>query len=117
MHGNDDERAAVAQLCDHLLQLRREIERYHADARQQLADIEAEARAGRPIRGLLSKLPADPEENLRELAALPRLGPGRASEERFGCPDDLCDRTARTTPAGPLPRCWLTGRFMARRAS
>jgi hypothetical protein len=112
---HDDEQAALARLCDQLPELRREMARFPT-VRQLLADIETEARAGRPIRGLLSELSIDPDENTRQLTPLPGVGPGRASEERFGCPEDLCDRSATPAPAGALPRCWLTGRFMTRRS-
>jgi hypothetical protein len=114
----DDERAALAELCDQLPRLRVEIARQPAAAQQLLADIEVRARAGRPIRALLADLlPADESGVTRHLEMLPAMGPGRSSEERFGCPDGLCDREATTIPAGPLPRCWLTGRFMKLRSS
>lgn len=113
---HDDERAVLASLCGQLPELRREMARFPAAVQQLLADIETEARAGRPIRGLLSELSIDPDENTRQHSPLPGVGPGRASEERFGCPEDLCDRATTTVPAGALPRCWLTGRYMTRRS-
>jgi hypothetical protein len=114
----DDERAALAKLCDQLPALRAEIARQPPATQQLLADIEVHARAGRPVQALLADLlPADETGVTRQLEMLPSMGPGRSSEERFGCPDGLCDREATTTPAGPLPRCWLTGRFMKLRSS
>jgi hypothetical protein len=114
---HDDERAALAGLCAQLPTLRAEIAKHPAATRQLLARIEAEARAGRPIMGLLAELLGTDHGGVsRQMVALPGLGPGRSSEERFGCPDGACDREEKTTPAGPLPRCWLTGRFMARRS-
>lgn len=109
----DDERAALAQLCGQLPSLRAEIARHSVSAQRILARIEERARAGQPVRALLADLlPGDQSGVTRQLEVLPSLGPGRSSEERFRCPDGLCDREATTAPAGPLPRCWLTGRFM-----
>jgi hypothetical protein len=114
---HDEERAALAKLCDQLPRLRAEIARHPVATQQLLAHIEAQARAGQPVRALLADLlPVDQSGVTRQLETLPSLGPGRPSEERFGCPDGLCDREATTTPAGPLPRCWLTGRFMKLRS-
>jgi hypothetical protein len=112
-----EERAALATLCDQLPTLRAEIARHSAAAQQLLAHIEAQARAGQPVRALLADLLPDDQTGVtRHLETLPSLGPGLSSEERFGCPEGLCDREATTTPAGPLPRCWLTGRFMKLRS-
>ncbi|WP_112267900.1 hypothetical protein [Lentzea terrae] len=114
---HDDERAALARLCDQLPGLRAEIAKHPAATRELLARIESRARAGEPVRALLDDLfPPDQAGVTRTFEALPSLGPGRSSEERFGCPARLCDREATTKPAGPLPRCWLTGRFMRRLA-
>jgi hypothetical protein len=110
---HDDERAVLAMLCDQLPTLRAEIARHPTAARELLARIEAEARAGQPVRDLLAELL--PGDATRQLQPMP-LGPGRASEERFACPEGLCDRAATTTPAGPLPRCWLIGRPMKHRS-
>jgi hypothetical protein len=109
---HDEERATVAELCDQLPALRAEIAQHPITAQQLLAHIETQARTGEPVRALLADLlPTGQAPTNRHLEPLPSLGPGRASEERFGCPNGLCDREATTTPAGPLPRCWLTGRF------
>ncbi len=111
---HDEERAALAGLCAQLPELRVEIAKHPVATQQLLARIEAEGRARRPILTLLAELGIDCAAVRREMVPLPGLGPGRPSEERFGCPDGACDREAKTSPAGPLPRCWLTGRFMVR---
>lgn len=114
----DDERAVLAQLCARLPELRAEIARHPTASQQVLAQIEARARAGQPVRDLLAELmPGNESGIVRGLEKLPSLGPGRSSEERFGCPSGTCDREATTAPAGPLPRCWLTGRFMKLRTA
>lgn len=114
---HDEERAALTGLCAQLPELRAEIVKHPVATQQLLARIEAEARAGRPVLSLLAELLGTDHAGVgRQMVALPGLGPGRPSEERFGCPDGACDRETKTTPAGSLPRCWLTGRFMVRRS-
>ncbi|SEP20290.1 hypothetical protein [Amycolatopsis saalfeldensis] len=106
------ERSALTALCAELPELRAECARRPEPARV-LAVIEAEARARRPITALLEQLlgtPSDETVRQRSLSSrLPGSGPGRADEERFGCPDGACDRLAAAEPAGPVPRCPLTG--------
>lgn len=110
------ERLALATLCGELAGLR--IECAHQPAKRQdlLARIEAEAKARRPILGLLAELLGmDMGDTTRALGAqLPGIGPGRADEERFSCPDGACDRVATTRPAGPVPRCLVTDQPMCR---
>jgi hypothetical protein len=110
------ERLALAALCEELPNLRTECARQGAEQLQQLARIETEAQARRPILALLAVLlNAEPEQAVRALGAgLPGAGPGRADEESFGCPDGACARVACTVPAGPVPRCRVTGRPMVR---
>jgi hypothetical protein len=114
---HDDERQALATLCKHLPRLRAEIAAHPAASRELLARIEERARADEPVVNLLAELfPAGQTGVSRGLEPLPSLGPGQASRERFRCPDGRCDREETTTPAGPLPRCWLSGRFMKLRS-
>jgi hypothetical protein len=110
------ERLALAAFCEELQDLRTECARQGADQLQQLARIETEAQARRPILVLLAVLlNAKPEHAVRALGAgLPGAGPGQADEESFVCPDGACARVAYTVPAGPVPRCRVTGRLMAR---
>ncbi|MGW6933749.1 hypothetical protein ACWGE0_27090 [Lentzea sp. NPDC054927] len=110
----DVERAALTSLCGEVDALREEARRHSADREQLLDRILAEARDRRPVLGLLSRLlGADTDTTLRALGAgLPGMGPGRASEERFSCPDGACDRTEVPPPAGALPRCRVTGHPM-----
>jgi hypothetical protein len=105
------ERIALTALCAELPELRAECARQPADRGRLLDRVEAEARARRPITALLEQLlGAPPDETARSLSSrLPGAGPGRADEELFGCPDGSCDRLATTDPAGPAPRCPLTG--------
>jgi hypothetical protein len=71
----------------------------------------------RPILGLLGELlGASRDDTVRMLGGgLPGFGPGPADEESFGCPDAACDRVCTTPPAGPVPRCRITGAPMIRR--
>ncbi|MEU4218776.1 hypothetical protein [Actinoplanes sp. NPDC026623] len=110
------ERLALTAFCEELPDLRAECARQGADQRRQLARIEGEAQARRPILMLLADLlDAEPEHAVRALAAgLPGAGPGRADEENFVCPDGACARVAHTDPAGPVPRCGVIGRPMVR---
>ena len=110
------ERLALTAFCEELPELRAECARQGADQRRQLARIETEAQARRPILALLAALlDAAPDRTVRTLAAgLPGAGPGLADEESFTCPDGACSRTAYTVPAGPVPRCRVTGRPMVR---
>lgn len=113
----DEEERALTALCDQLLALRAECG-HSAARRELLARIEDEARDRRPILGLLAQLlGTDPAAVSRQIVTLPGLGPGHANEEQFGCPDGACRRTATTTPAGPIPRCALTSRYMIHRAA
>ncbi|GAA3433781.1 hypothetical protein [Kutzneria kofuensis] len=111
------ERLALTTLCCELAELRRECAEQPERRQRLLARIEAEAAARRPILPLLAELlGVDGEETLRTAGAgLPGAGPGQADEESFACPDGACDRVEGTTPAGPIPRCLLTGRPMRRR--
>lgn len=111
------ERRALTMLCGELSELRAESGQHPPDKQQLLAQIEAEARARRPILGLLAELMGiNREETVRALAGgLPGTGPGHADEERFGCPDGACDRVCTTYPAGPVPRCPLIDDPMTRR--
>ncbi|QXJ24285.1 hypothetical protein AGRA3207_005575 [Actinomadura graeca] len=119
MRGNPAERVALSALCDELPALREQCAAEPEDKRLLLTRIEAEARARRPILALLGELLGTGAEDtgaVRGLGAgLPGAGPGRADEERFGCPDGACDRTAVAVPAGPVPHCVLTGLPMSGR--
>ncbi len=113
---NSAERQLLAALCDELPALREQCQ-FESHARQALLSrIEVEARARRPVAALLAELlGSSAEETVRGLSTgLPGAGPGRADEEVFGCPDGACDRLAEAVPAGPLPRCALTGLPMSR---
>ncbi|MFD9409685.1 hypothetical protein ACFWBN_22085 [Streptomyces sp. NPDC059989] len=111
-----EERRALTALCAELIELRKECAQLPDDKQQLLSRIEVEARARRPVLPLLRELlgtsRSDPLQTLG--GGLPGAGPGRADEERFGCPDRACDRTATTYPAGPVPRCRLSGESMKR---
>jgi hypothetical protein len=113
---DSSEQLALAAFCEELPDLRAECARQGADRRRQLAHIETEAQARRPILPLLAVLlDARPEHTVRALAAgLPGAGPGQADEESFVCPDGACARVAYTVPAGPVPRCRVIGRPMVR---
>ncbi|TYB57674.1 hypothetical protein FXF51_39970 [Nonomuraea sp. PA05] len=110
------ERLALATLCEELPELRAECARQSAARQALLARVESEAQARRPVLGLLAELlGTGPDGAVRALGtALPGSGPGQADEERFGCPDRACVRVAFTLPAGPAPRCRVTGEPMAR---
>ncbi len=104
-------------LCDELPVLRELCAVDSTDKQLLLARIETEARARRPVAALLGELlGADTTDPARGVGtSLPGAGPGRADEEIFGCPDSACDRIADALPAGPIPRCLLTGLPMSRR--
>jgi hypothetical protein len=112
-----EERRALTNFCIELDGLREECAFLSESRRRLLERIEAEARARRPIVALLAELlNASREATTRTLAeGLPGIGPGQADEERFRCPDEACDRVGGTTPAGPVPRCMVTGQPMKRR--
>jgi hypothetical protein len=97
-------------LCEELPGLREECAAQPEDKRLLLSRIEAEARVRQPVLALLSELlGTSGDDTVRGLSAgLPGTGSGRADEERFGCPDGVCDRVAHTVPAGPIPRCLIT---------
>ena len=111
------ERLVLSALCDELPALRTECALQPEKQRHLLSRIEVEARARRPILALLSELLGTTRTGtVRALSGgLPGVGPGRADEERFGCPDGACDRVTGTVPAGPVPRCEITGLPMSRR--
>lgn len=112
------ERYALTLLCDELAELRAECADQPQDRQHILTRIEAEARARHPILDLLNELlgTSSPEQTLRTLSSgLPGSGSGQADEESFGCPDGACDRVRGTDPAGPVPRCLVTGQPMCRR--
>ncbi|MGW0201127.1 hypothetical protein [Nonomuraea sp. NPDC003201] len=113
---NTSERLALTVFCEELPELRSECARQTAARQLLLAHIEAEAKARRPILGLLAELlGADPDSSARALGAgLPGSSPGQADEEQFVCPDSACARVAFTVPAGPAPRCRVTGEPMVR---
>ncbi|AUA08330.1 MULTISPECIES: hypothetical protein [Streptomyces] len=112
-HGPPDtaERLALAALCDELRELRRECAVQTEEKRLLLSRIEAEARERRPILALLDQLlGTSGADTVRGLSSgLPGAGSGRADEETFACPDGACDRVVHAVPAGPIPRCELTG--------
>jgi hypothetical protein len=112
-----EERRALTSFCLELDGLRKECAFLPERRRRLLERIEAEARARRPIVALLAELlDASQEGTTRTLAeGLPGFGPGQADEEQFCCPDGACDRVDGTTPAGPVPRCLVTGQPMKRR--
>jgi hypothetical protein len=112
-----EERRALTRFCVELDGLRKECAFLPERRRRLLERIEAEARARRPIVVLLAELlDASRKDTTRTLAeGLPGAGPGQADEEQFCCPDDACDRVDGTTPAGPVPRCLVTGQPMKRR--
>jgi hypothetical protein len=109
------ERAALTVVCAELTELRAESARLPELRRRLLAEIETRARQRQPIVDLLRQLLGVNGQQVRSLSSgLPGTGPGQADEEVFGCPDGACDRLGTTTPAGPVPRCPLTSRPMAR---
>ncbi|WP_340682577.1 hypothetical protein LCL61_28435 [Amycolatopsis coloradensis] len=110
------ERLVLTAFCEELPMLRTEIAQHDDAKRTQLSRIEQEAAARRPILHLLGQLlGTDGVTTLRSLSVgLPGAGPGQADGERFGCPDGRCDRVAATAPAGPVPRCQVTGAAMKR---
>lgn len=111
-----DEREALTIVCTHLTELRAECALQPERRQRLLTQVEAEARARRPILLLLGQLLGANGDETRQMLSggLPGLGPGHADEESFGCPDAACDRICTTTPAGPIPRCLLTGQPMIR---
>ncbi|MEY9997038.1 hypothetical protein ABIE67_009070 [Streptomyces sp. V4I8] len=108
------ERLALTMLCSEILELRLECAQQSEWHQQVLTRIEEAARARQPIFALLSQLVGIGDAgSFRALSsALPGGGAGRAHEEVFGCPDGACDRGAISVPAGPVPRCEVTGRPM-----
>lgn len=115
MDEDTSERLALSVLCDELPALRAQCAGAGSEEKRRLlAEIEAAARARRPILGLLNAfVGAGAERGLG--GGLPGAGPGRADEETFGCPDGACNRVAGGVPAGPPPRCQVTGLAMRRR--
>jgi hypothetical protein len=113
---NAAERSVLTALCAELPELRAECARQPADSRRLLERVEAEARARRPIIALLGELlGSSPDETLRSLSSgLPGTSGGQPDEELFGCPDGACDHRRSTVPAGPVPRCPVTGQPMKR---
>jgi hypothetical protein len=114
---DEAERLALAALCDELDSLRAECAHGPDRRRELLERIETEARARRPIVTMLNELlgPASTDIVRTLGSGLPGFGSGRADEEQFGCPDGACDRVEGTYPAGPVPRCRVTGDPMSRR--
>jgi hypothetical protein len=112
-----EERRALASFCRELAELREECAQQPGHLQQLLDRIETEARARRPVVGLLAELLSTGRDDaLRTLAiGLPGTGPGQADEEQFRCPDGACDRIAGTVPAGRVPNCLVTGQPMKRR--
>lgn len=110
------ERLALTAFCEELPEIRAECARQTASRQLLLARIEAEAQARRPILDLLvDLLGSEPDSVTRALGAgLPGAGPGQADEEQFVCPDNACARVAYALPAGPAPRCRVTGTPMVR---
>jgi hypothetical protein len=115
--GLDAERSALTTLCQDFDELVEEAGRHAPERRELVARIAVEARARRPVLGLLGQLlGTDRDTTVRALAAgLPGTGPGRARREEFRCPDGACDRLATPPPAGAIPRCAVTGLPMERR--
>lgn len=110
------ERAALTMVCAELRALLAERDQQPEHRQRLLAEIESRARERSPILDLVRQLLGASPEEVRALGSgLPGFGPGQANEELFGCPDDACDRVCTTTPAGPIPRCALTGQRMVRR--
>jgi hypothetical protein len=110
------ETEALADLCEGLPALREECLLEPEEVRGLLARIEEEARERRPVRALLRELTGvDPTSTRGVGNGLPGFGPGRAQEVRFACPDGACDRVGLPVPAGPPPRCHVTGVPMKRR--
>lgn len=111
------ERQALTALCSELGALRAECGQQPEHKRQLLARIEAEAAARRPILALLGELlGTEGEATTRALStALPGASAGQPDEEVFGCPDSACDRVCQPLPAGPVPRCQLTGKTLRQR--
>jgi hypothetical protein len=111
------ERRALTVLCGEITELRAECAHHTEERQNLLARIEIEARARRPVLGLLLELLGGvQEETARALSTgLPGSSHGQADEERFGCSDGACDRVSIALPAGPVPRCPLTGEPMRRR--
>ncbi|SCF72986.1 hypothetical protein GA0115254_11419 [Streptomyces sp. Ncost-T10-10d] len=109
------EQRALALFCEDLSRLREECAQ-DAGLEQQLGHIVAEARARRPIAALLEELLGTSLDSaVRALGSgLPGSGQGWADEERYGCPDHACALVRQPPPAGPVPRCSVTGRPMCR---
>lgn len=105
------ERLALGTLCDELRALRRECAAHAEEKGLLLSRIEREARERRPILALLGQLlGTSGTDTVRGLSSgMPGVGSGRADEETFACPDGACYRVAHAVPAGPIPRCELTG--------
>lgn len=111
-----EERATLTMVCAEITELRAESAHQSEPRQRLLAEIETRARQRQPITDLLRQVLGVSNQELRSLSSgLPGTGPGQADEEVFGCPDSACDRLCTTTPAGPVPRCPLTGQPMARR--
>jgi hypothetical protein len=110
------EREALASLCEELPGLRAECAQLSEHHGRLLERIVAEAVARRPILHLIHELVGSTSEEFRHALStgLPGQGVGRANEEWFGCPDGACGRKAVTYPAGPVPRCRVTGLVMSR---
>lgn len=111
------ERLALTAFCAELPELRAECAVQPVHRQRLLARIEEEARQQRPILALLAELlGTSPSDAVRSLSGgLPGAGLGRAHEEKFVCPSGACDRTTSALPAGPVPRCPLTGDAMRSR--
>ncbi|HEX3790659.1 MAG TPA: hypothetical protein VHW44_22540 [Pseudonocardiaceae bacterium] len=117
---DEAEQQALAALCEELVNLRTECAHWPEEKAALLRMIENEATARRPIYDLLSRLlGGDPltetDRSSRLTTGLVGASGGTAGEERFGCPDGACSRSVRPVPAGPVPRCNLTGVRLRRR--
>ncbi|MEO6083539.1 MAG: hypothetical protein ABIQ18_10590 [Umezawaea sp.] len=109
---DEDERFVLTEVCRGLEVMRAECAALPQRRRDAFEHIVEEAKARRPLSALVRAFLGGPTRSLGR--ALPGAGSGRAHEEVFGCPDGACDRIGRTEPAGPVPRCSLTGHLMKR---
>lgn len=111
-----DERLALTSLCIEWVQLSAERAHLPVEKQELLDRIRRQAEVRGPILPLLEQLlGASQIEALRSLGSgLPGVGPGRADEEQFTCPDDACDRVVVPEPGGAVPRCSVTNLSMRR---
>jgi hypothetical protein len=112
-NGSSQEAAIRAALCAEVDELRRECDLQ--GTRDALESIITAARAGKPVSHRLPEIGLAAGPAGSRWAAIPGIGGGEASTERYECPRGLCSRLVVPDP-GAVPRCRLFANERMRRA-